>query len=1356
MENEYLLQVALELKDHMSKNLEEVNRELAGLKKDMKAAGIDIDELGGKVNKNTVSMKGALSSLSKTAKITTAALVGVAGMAIKSFADTEYSVKKVQTISNKSFDEIKTGAYDLAKKYGGNVGDILQANYDLVSSMGDLKDSHIVLDQAAQLSLAGFTSLGGAVNALSSVMNAYKMKASEVTKVSDILMQVQNSGVTTIAELEGSLSNILPTAASLKVGFEEIAAAMATMTSNKVPTAQATTQLRQALAELAKEGTKADKVFRQITGDSFTKFIEKGGTMVDAFNLLEQSAKNSNKTLYDIFGSVEATGAVLNLTGDNIEKFRDSLDKVAKSSGTTGTAVKGLTTSFKIEFDQLKAVGKEVADTVGEELVPYVRELKKALEEVNIKDLLSKENVDYAISMSKWVGGIGIAVWSIAAAVNGVETAIKGATYLKLLMSLVSKGALAAGGIGAATGGAATLVYGVHDLNNMDKTNTKDLDNLKKYNDELENKRELLLAIEQDLKMGIANSGMLSTSSGLEDLKKALVDGDIQKALKEINDELLKIESKNSVDVILTGLESETKEIEKKKEENSSGNGNSKGGKIISEEEKKLLEDLQNLNSNINNRAIAFDMTELEKAEYKLKELESMLGRGLDLKLDLSPMIKQYQEVKEYVDQLKTEIEFKEIKENFEKEFANLNIEFEIFGTEEKNRLLQTIRVLEGQISKAISEGMLGEATELGKKLETTKEEYTTNYEIPEKATNDFDKNLKGMGDSLYKVADVLENDFLNSIAGIMNSFGALATSLVGSDGKSGLFGNIGGLTGSASGLPGMEFLSTGSAIMGVAGAAVGVVSSLFGGKDKTAEIEAKNKENIRKFEENTSAIRELTNQIAANTSTLRGVSNELLSNLAKNPTISRLADGEGAIAKMQKAIEDSKEFSNLTAIEKGSKKTGSWYNKKKVDTFTEIGISDKTLLELLGMKGDTIEDLSFEQLKIFSDNLEKMDTQFLASALGKNLTESNIKDLKLQINEYIKQIEMLEKEQADLFKGATLESFRGVQYIDDKELKQQYIEMYEDMGIDTSQYMDVIDELVAANAVLITSMEAVRAEIIAGSQSFSQAMSSYFSDIIYNVSSILYDTMFSDLDEYFTDLFEDISEKLVEMKKQGEKINPEELFKDFDFDKLLEGDKLQAEMKAQIDEMKSYLKEMGLDLDIIDAIFGEGKVEKLKGYLSSAMSEALDANDFDVFSKSLGQSLYDNVKESLVAAFSESKLYKSLMEKFMPDLESELDSAGTFEEAFEIMNNYLKEFEHKLQGSGLGFDYVGSGDEISKNDASLGSYYTEEKAEIKIEIVQHFNGAFYTEDVMYKVAKEGTYEALEEIKNNGQILSSF
>ncbi|MGL4786854.1 MAG: hypothetical protein ACRC2Q_08255, partial [Cetobacterium sp.] len=243
------------------------------------------------------------------------------------------------------------------------------------------------------------------------------------------------------------------------------------------------------------------------------------------------------------------------------------------------------------------------------------------------------------------------------------------------------------------------------------------------------------------------------------------------------------------------------------------------GVKILTDDEKKklkevgdLLEKFRTLNSDVNNKAIAFNMTELEKAEEKLKSLESILSEALDMKLDkktLSPIVEQYQEAKKYVDQLKTEMDAKKIKENFEKEFKDMNLEFEIFGTEEEERLLQTIRVLENQVSKAISEGMLGNAREFGAELKVVKEQYKEKYELPKKAQKNLDDSMKTLSTSIYQIADVVGGKFLETVSTMINGIDVIRKSLevLGTGGSGGditggfgsIFGNMGSFLGSES-----------------------------------------------------------------------------------------------------------------------------------------------------------------------------------------------------------------------------------------------------------------------------------------------------------------------------------------------------------------------------------------------------------------------------------------------------------------------------------------------------------------------------------------------------------------------------
>lgn len=1422
MENEYLLQVSLELRDEMSKNLENVNKELSEFKRALRNAGIDVDKLESKVSKNTLNMSSSLTSLAKTAKYTTIALAGVATASIKSFSDTEYAVKKVQTISSKSFSSIKTGAFDLAKTYGGSVEDILQANYDLVSSMGDIEDSHLILDQAAQLSMAGFTSLGGAINALSSVMNAYKMEASEVTKVSDILIQVQNSGVTTIGELEGSLSNVLPTAASLKIGFEEIAAAMATMTSNKIPTAQATTQLRQALAELAKEGTSADKIFREITGESFSNFIEKGGQMVDAFDLLEKAAKNNNKTLYDVFGSVEAAGAVLNLTGDNLDKFRNNIDGVGKASNLTSGAVKGLSTSFKTEFSQLKAVGKEMVDQFGEELIPYIRDLKKALEEVNIKELLSKENVDLALNLGKGLLGISTAIWAIDKGVKTFEITMKAATGIKMLMKFA-----ALHPVGTALTG---IIGGTTLL--LNKAN-EEFEKRKKIYEELEKSsagtREVLERVKKVLNTDELDEIKLDNSAailryvdGFKELKSILADGDVEKAvievnkmlntpsrtnyfgnnmfgeefqddleksyeklekINELNEKAIRFEIGSSIINIqkqlqelqkdytlaksLGATDSEIKPIieatDKVKEKLEQIKLKTDTAKKAAEDLKEVFKNFGNLSTNIELKASIFNMSDLEKAEEEVRELENMINNALNLgasKISLEPLIKQYTEVKNRIEDIKESVNFTEIKESFEKEFNNLNIEFEIFGTDEQERLLQTIKILESQISKSISEGMMGKASELGKFLKELKEKYKVEYEIPKKAAEEFEKNLKGLSTSVYQVADLVGGDFQEIISSVINGLSTLTSSL----NMMGVSKDSEGILGGLSGFLGSGTIGMIAGGLGVAGAVGGVVSSIFGGSNEKRK--KKNAENERKFEENTNALKELGEQIKANTAALQDFTNNLIASIAANPTLHRIAGGQDTLKIMEDIMMENKDFGQLSFLVKESKKTGITRKKKSYSKDREM--SEEELLGILGYDNSiTINEFDFNQIKKFAEDLDYI-TETIIKDWASSLTSRKIESIdmsgfdqyKMNVDRFINQIEMLQTEQKEFFKNTTLEAFEGINILDEKQLAEQYKEMFINMGIDTDKYSNAIKEMVDANKILITSMEDVRNSfidsLISGNWNFVGSLGSYFQKIIKNAAMVVYDTLYSEVDIYFDEMFEKISNKLMNMK-ESENIDFTGFWNEFDFNKILEAQNIQSNFDVVLNDLRKKLSDMGISTKIIDSILPitalSEKISDIKSMLNNAMSSALEDNDFTSFEKGLGQSIYNSVKESLISAFAESEVYKKYIDKYFDtaEFEKRLENTTNAEDAFELMKGYMNNLNNILEANGMGIDNTIGGNK--DEERYLGnSYYNEGSSEINISITQHFSGV-YGEETMYKISKKGIIDALEEVKNQSKVV---
>ena len=391
-------------------------------------------------------MEENLSGLGRISGIAFAGMAGSATLAVKKYADFEAGILKVKTISDRSFEEIKKSAEDLSVKYGLSVEQITEGNYQLVSSMGDVANAQEILDTSAKLSIAGFTDYESAMNGLVSVLNGYKMEATEAGRVADILMTVQNKGITTINELQGSLARVTSLANNVNVSFEDLAAALTTITANKVETSEAVTSLRSAFAELGKSSTVASKNFKEATGEMFSEFM-KTHTIVDAIQKLEEYSKKTGKSFTDLFGSVEAGNAIMNLAGGNLTKLKNSLDDVKNSSGTANKALGVLDEGADRAFSKLKEQANKAVREIGEALIPTVKDLTKKISEIDWKKVFSQENIDKITSTIKVVGILTGGIWALKTAIGSVKVvleAINGimatGAGIKALLGLIGSG----------------------------------------------------------------------------------------------------------------------------------------------------------------------------------------------------------------------------------------------------------------------------------------------------------------------------------------------------------------------------------------------------------------------------------------------------------------------------------------------------------------------------------------------------------------------------------------------------------------------------------------------------------------------------------------------------------------------------------------------------------------------------------------------------------------------------------------------------------------------------------------------------------------------------------------------------
>ena len=272
----------------------------------------------------------------------------------------------------------------LSIKTGQAKEDIASGAYQALSSGIAKEDLIGFLETATKTAQAGLTTTENSIKTISSIMNAYKMSTKEAGEVADWLLTVQNKGVTTVDELGASLADVTSISSALEVSLNDVGAALAQMTQNGNNTAKSTTMLKTMLSELSKSGQQASDIFSTIAGQSFRSFIINGGNLQDALNMLDKYAKKSNKSISDLFSSVEAGNAALNLTGINADKFSEKLNDMKNKSGELNTSYKIATNNIKSEWDKLtQAMNSRWRDLVSwleEPIYVTIREVRQVVD----------------------------------------------------------------------------------------------------------------------------------------------------------------------------------------------------------------------------------------------------------------------------------------------------------------------------------------------------------------------------------------------------------------------------------------------------------------------------------------------------------------------------------------------------------------------------------------------------------------------------------------------------------------------------------------------------------------------------------------------------------------------------------------------------------------------------------------------------------------------------------------------------------------------------------------------------------------------------------------------------------------
>lgn len=309
-------------------------------------------------------LEGSFSSLGRTAR-TLIGVAGIAGIGIalkkagQAAVDFDAGMRNVNSLAKMSERDLAA----LSKQVLALAGPTAQAPktlaeglYDIVSSGFSANDAVKILAVSAKAATAGLTDTATATKAVTAVLNAYQLQASDSRKVSDVLFQTVNKGVLTFEELASSIGDVLPFASQLGVPLEEIGAAMATMTLQGLSAAESSTRLKGVLVQMLKPNADLASAIHDLGFASGEAMIKQEG-LVGSVKLLDGAAKGNKETIAAWMGDIRAIGGFLALSGDQLKTFTanaKAMDDATKGAGATAGAFAEQSKSLAFQWERAK------------------------------------------------------------------------------------------------------------------------------------------------------------------------------------------------------------------------------------------------------------------------------------------------------------------------------------------------------------------------------------------------------------------------------------------------------------------------------------------------------------------------------------------------------------------------------------------------------------------------------------------------------------------------------------------------------------------------------------------------------------------------------------------------------------------------------------------------------------------------------------------------------------------------------------------------------------------------------------------------------------------------------------------
>ena len=316
-----------------------------------------------RMRNETLRLSQDLSRAGRTMAIAGGAMTAVAGLGVKAFASFERQLAFVNTMLDESTEhfmpEYERALMDMAAEVGEGTGALADGLYQILSASIDASGALDVLKVSAIAAKGGLTGTGVAADAITTILNSYALSADRAEWVSDVLFATVKRGKTTFAELAPSIGKVAATASVAGLSFEELGAAIATVTRGGLSTDLAITALNSTIAIFLKPTKPAIAAAKEFGLELSSNTLKSIGLMGAIQKLNEASAEQlaviiPNRrafrgmavALKDMQGYQEDVAFMTSAAGRSMEAYGKISETVTERLARFGQVVKNMSREF--------------------------------------------------------------------------------------------------------------------------------------------------------------------------------------------------------------------------------------------------------------------------------------------------------------------------------------------------------------------------------------------------------------------------------------------------------------------------------------------------------------------------------------------------------------------------------------------------------------------------------------------------------------------------------------------------------------------------------------------------------------------------------------------------------------------------------------------------------------------------------------------------------------------------------------------------------------------------------------------------------------------------------------------------